>query len=174
MQQRKMLDMFIRYFCLSAVCLVFWGCQPPTTGVSVTGYNHMDGIPIYAFSVNGGAGGGNLEGGGGGSQSCCIVIPNRWRPGLKAKIVWEYDTYQNDPAPPLPSQSIEVDVPEYTKPGVFQVHFYSGHKVKVVVSSCRPGHAFYPMSKEDLLPWAPRATQEETKAAAKGGWKNEC
>ena len=171
---KEMCKMVIRYFCLLSVCLVFSGCKPLTTGVSVTGYSHMEGVPIYSFSVNGGAGGGNLEGGAAGAESCCILIPNQWRPGLKAKIAWEYDTYQDDPAPPLPSQSVEVDVPEYTKPGTFQVHFYPGHKVKLVVSSCRPGHSFYPMSKEDLLPWAPRETQEETKAAAKGGWKNEC
>lgn len=166
--------MIVRYFVLLVACLVCAACKSSTTAVSVTAYNHMKRVPIYSFSVNGGGGGGNIGGESGGAQSCCIVIPDQWRPGLKARIAWEYDSYPDDPLPPLPSQEVEVEVPEYANPGVFQVHFYSGHKVKIVVSSCRPGHAFYPMNPEDLLPWLPRETKEEAKAAAKGGWKNEC
>lgn len=166
--------MIVRCFVLLVACWVCAACKSPTTAVTVTAYNHMKRVPIYSFSVNGGGGGGNIGGESGGAQSCCVVIPDHWRPGLKARIVWAYDSYQDDPLPPLASQEVEVDIPEYSKPGVFQVHFYPGHKVKIVVSSCRPGHAFYPISKEDLLPWSPRETKEETQAAAKGGWKNEC
>lgn len=163
------------YFSLLLACLVCSACKPSTTAVSVTSYNHMKRIPIHSFSVNGGAGGGAVGGESGGGESCCVVIPEHWRPGLTAKISWEYDTYQDDLNPPLPSQEAEVDVPQYSKPGVFQVHFYSDHKVKIVVSSCSPEHAFYPMSKQDLLPWVARSTKEATEAAAKrGGWSDEC
>jgi len=28
---------------------------------------------------------------GGGGRSCCIILPTKWRPGLKANIEWEVD-----------------------------------------------------------------------------------
>ena len=31
---------------------------------------------------------------GGGGRSCCIIMPIKWRPGLKAHIEWEVDTDQ--------------------------------------------------------------------------------
>lgn len=149
-------------------------CRPETTGVGITSYNHMKRDHIYTFTVNG-AMGPNASPESGGKESCCVAIPNMWRPGLKVKIAWEYDTYQNDRNSPLPPQEAEVEVPRYTKPGTFQVHFYPDNKIKIVVSNCFPGHAFYPMSKEDLLPWEPRETKEAALAAAKrGGRSNDC
>ena len=134
----------------------------------------MQRIAISNFTVDG-AMGPNVNAESGGKESCCVTIPDKWRPGLKVKISWEYDTYQDDPNPVLPSQSIEVDVPRYSRPAVLQVHFYSDHKVNVVVSPCSPDHAFYPLSKEELLPWSARSTKEETLAAAKRrGEADEC
>ncbi|WP_150629760.1 DUF3304 domain-containing protein, partial [Pseudomonas fluorescens] len=40
---------------------------------------------INWFSVNG------YRAHGGGGSSCCIVMPVKWRPGLKANIEWEVD-----------------------------------------------------------------------------------
>lgn len=164
----------IRFVCLLFVGLVVAACKSGTTGVSIAGYNHMTRIPVAFFSVNG-VGGPNVGAEGGGKESCCVAIPDQWRPGMKVKVAWEYDTYQDDPTPPLPSQLSEVEVPEYKKPGVIQVHFYADHKIKVLISQCGPEHAFYPMSKEDLLPWSARATKEETLAAAgRGGKTDDC
>jgi hypothetical protein len=166
--------MIIRYSILLLACLVCVACNLPTTGVSISGYNHMKRIPIHFFTANG-ALGPNVGAESGGKQSCCVEIPNEWRPGLKVRIAWTYDSYLDDPNPPLPPQEAVVDVPKYAKPGIFQVHFYPDHRVKIVVSSCLPEHAFYPMSKEDLLPWTPRESKADTAAAAKsGGWLNDC
>jgi hypothetical protein len=149
-------------------------CRPPTTGVSITGYNHMQRTPIYRFTVDG-AMGPNVDAESGGKESCCVAIPEKWRPGLKVKVSWEYDTYQDDPNPVLPSQTVLAEVPDYRQPSVLQVHFYADHKIKIVVSPCSPRHAFYPLSKEDLLPWSSRTTEEKTSAAAKKkGQSDEC
>ena len=40
---------------------------------------------INWFSVNG------YRAHGGGGSSCCIILPTKWRPGLKANIEWEVD-----------------------------------------------------------------------------------
>ncbi|WP_207238543.1 MULTISPECIES: DUF3304 domain-containing protein, partial [unclassified Pseudomonas] len=40
---------------------------------------------INWFSVNG------YRAHGGGGSTCCIVLPTKWRPGLKANIEWEVD-----------------------------------------------------------------------------------
>lgn len=166
--------MIVRYICFLLACLLCAACKPSTTEVSITGYNHMKRVPIAFFSVNG-VRGSNVGAEGGGKESCCVGIPAQWRPGMKVKVAWEYDAYQDDQNPPLPSQVLEVDVPEYKKASVVQVHFYAGHKVKVLVSPCSPEHAFYPMSKQDLLPWFALATKEETLAAGKrGGAVDEC
>ena len=49
---------------------------------------------INWFSVNG------YRAHGGGGSSCCIVMPLKWRPGLKANIEWEVDP---DPHAKMPS-----------------------------------------------------------------------
>jgi len=38
---------------------------------------------------------------GGGGSSCCIIMPVKWRPGLKAQIEWEVDPAPFGPTPPL-------------------------------------------------------------------------
>ncbi|WP_449105352.1 DUF3304 domain-containing protein [Pseudomonas mohnii] len=102
---------------------------------------------INWFSVNG------YRAHGGGGSSCCIVMPLKWRPGLKANIEWEVDP---DPHAKMPSvTSIEfrdayakhsanyqryrttVDIPEWpgTKRCGLSVHFLTCNEVKVT-SSC--------------------------------------
>ena len=134
--------------------------------VSVTGYNHMsdEGWYIGGFSING-ASGPNLQPETGGGFNCCIVIPERWKPGMKAKVEWWYDTRPGGPPYPLPPpQEAEVEIPDYNAigPGTVQVHFYPDHRVKVVVSRFAIEHTRYPMSEEDKFPWEtdPTATVE--------------
>ncbi|WP_170268167.1 DUF3304 domain-containing protein [Xanthomonas sontii] len=92
----------------------------------------------------------------GGGGSCCASIPRHWHPGMKVKIQWAYDTTQNGPQPPSPQEAI-VDLPQYpSQGGDIQVHFYPGHKVKVVISEYGIGHPLYPMSEEDKRPWETR------------------
>jgi hypothetical protein len=93
---------------------------------------------------------------------------------LKAKISWEYQGGTAIPPPP-PSQEIEVDIPEYKRPGSFHVHFYGNHKIKVVISNCSIGHPFYPMSKQDKLPWESTTSVEDAIDSEKrGGMNNDC
>ncbi|MGO4812258.1 DUF3304 domain-containing protein [Cupriavidus sp. 2MCAB6] len=125
------------------------GCTDDMIPVEVTGYNHMDKRAIVSFTVNG-AGGPNLgPGGGGGSFNCCIEIPKRWRPGMKAKIRWEYGSGDDSP------REAEVAIPKYTAQnrGAVQVHFYPEHRVKIVVSRYSLGHPANPLPQKDWAPW---------------------
>lgn len=142
---------------------------------SVTGYNHSKIHPISYFTVNGAMGSNINQESGGGKESCCVSIPEVWHPGLKATIAWHYDTEQTDPNPPPPSQEIEIAVPQYKKPGKFQVHFYDHHKIKVIISGCSIEHPFYPMNVIDKLPWKADGSKEEALESQKrGGMKNDC
>ncbi|WP_038489947.1 DUF3304 domain-containing protein [Collimonas arenae] len=131
------------------------GCSEEKIPVEITGYDHIPDWSISGFSINGGSGRNLDPGTGGPGGSCCIEIPKHWRPGLKAKVIWGYDTKQTDPRTPPPSQEAEVDIPEYTPEnlGAAQVHFYPNHRIKVVISKYYLGSPKYPMSPEDMLPW---------------------
>ena len=150
-------------------------CSEKMMPAGVTGYNHMNHFAIATFTVNGAAGKNLNEGSGGGSESCCVSIPEKWRPGLKAKIAWRYDQSQDDKSPLPPSQEVVIEVPEYKRSGRFQVHFYENHKIIVVVSNCSLGHPFYPMGLDDQLPWSPNSSREEARKFQKQeGMNNEC
>nr|WP_277914425.1 DUF3304 domain-containing protein [Janthinobacterium agaricidamnosum] len=140
----------------------------------MNGYNHSSTLIIEGFSVNNGMGMNLYPENGGGGETCCVMIPKQWRPGLKANIEWSYDTRQDDPNPPPPPQKIEIDIPEYKKPGRIQVHFYDDYHVKLVISDCSITHPFYPMSEKDKFPWISYCKEEELKAMKRDGRKNEC
>jgi hypothetical protein len=101
---------------------------------------------INWFSVNG------YRAHGGGGSSCCIVLPTKWRPGLKADIAWEVDP---EPRAKLPSvtstefrdayakhsakyrrYTIAVDIPEWlgTDSCGLSVHFLTCNQIKVTTS----------------------------------------
>jgi hypothetical protein len=136
-------------------------CSEKMMPAGITGYNHMNGrLSIYDFTVNG-AMGANVRQGGGGGESCCVMIPEKWRPGLKVTVAWSYDTNQKDQLPPPPDQQKEVEIPEYKHGGKIWVHFYDNHQVKIVVSNCSIEHPFYPMRAKDKLPWIDGTTKDE-------------
>jgi hypothetical protein len=150
--------------------LLLSACSEKMAPAGITGYNHMNGrLSIYNFTVNGAMGSNLNQESGGGKEGCCVSIPEKWRPGLKAKIAWEYDTDQTDPNPPPPPQEVVVEIPEYKQPGRLWVHFYDNHKVKLVVSHCSIGHPFYPMSAQDKLPWVDWFTKEAAIESNKNG-----
>lgn len=67
--------------------LALGGCSTADNemaGGSLKAVNHTL-HAINWFSVNG------YRSHGGGGSSCCIVMPTKWRPGLKANIEWEVD-----------------------------------------------------------------------------------
>jgi len=134
----------------------------------------MRNLSIHTFTVNG-IMGPNARPGTGGGETCCVSIPRQWRPGLKAKVAWEYDQ-KEDVASPLPeNQTAEVDIPQYRDVGAMHVHFYDGHNIKIVISNCSPRHPFYPMSPADLAPWQSSGTKEDAREAAqRGGGSVDC
>jgi hypothetical protein len=102
---------------------------------------------------------------GGGGRSCCIIMPIKWRPGLKAHIEWEVDP---EPSAKMPSvTSIEfreayakhsanyrhytttVDIPEWpeTKSCDLKVHFLTCNQVKVTASCWAPSSPNYPIKE---------------------------
>ena len=157
-----------------ASILMTSACTETTTSVSVSGYNHMNQLSIHMFDINGTAGI-NASPGSGGGETCCVTIPLRWQPGIKMRVRWEYDQ-DEDSTQSLPKNQVtEVDIPEYRRLGAVQVHFYDGHRVKLVVSPCSPEHPFYPVSGQDLAPWTPFVSKEDMRDAAKrGGGSIEC
>jgi len=134
-------------------------CKEPTFPAQLVAYNHSN-TPIYFFTVNGTVGPNAMPHGGGGKFSCCVSLPEKWKPGMHAKITWEYDRMKESD-PQLPPQSIEIAIPKYKRPGDVHVHFYENHKIKMVISSCSAGHPFYPMDPDSLLPWKANRTKEE-------------
>src|SRR5450830_596575 len=131
------------------------GCAKEMIPVSVTGYNHIQDESIMNFSVNGGSGGNLAPASANEGGMCCVSIPERWRPGMKATVTWEYGYSSRDPVPPFPPQEAVVDIPEYTPEnlGRIQVHFYPNHRIKVVVSKYGLGHPKHPLPQEDWAPW---------------------
>lgn len=134
--------------------------EEETVGVSYSANNHTDKW-IVSIIINGEGGilGAAPQGQGGGV--CCVVLPRKWRPGLRAKIEWIYDSTSlldahgkevikdGQPvliAPPWNEKTIEV--PQYDdRMGYFQLHIYPNGEVKSVVSNLLPHHPDYPEPK---------------------------
>jgi hypothetical protein len=143
--------------------LVLVGCSTADNemvGGNIQAVNHTL-SNINWLSVNG------YRADGGGGRSCCIVMPIKWRPGLKAHVEWEVDP---EPHAKMPSvTSIEfrdayakhaanykhytaiVDIPEWpeTKRCGLSVHFLVCNQVKVTSSCSSFNSPNYPI-KEPL------------------------
>jgi hypothetical protein len=126
------------------------GCKEEMVLAGVKGYDH---IPwgtgaVSGFAVNGYS----FEVGG---HQCCVNIPRKWRSGMKAKIDWEvYLPRPGEPGENEPQHYSEpVDIPRYMPDDQLHVHFYPGHKIKIVMSQYGIKNPFYPMTKEEQLPF---------------------
>lgn len=102
---------------------------------------------------------------GGGGRSCCIIMPIKWRPGLKANIEWEVDPEPFVESPPLGTNefrefmkkhkskyqhySTTVDIPEWlgTESCDLKVHFLTCNEVKVTTSCWAPSSSNYPIKE---------------------------
>ncbi|WP_300630337.1 DUF3304 domain-containing protein, partial [Pseudomonas sp.] len=94
---------------------------------------------------------------------CCIIMPIKWRPGLKANIEWEVDPDPFAKMPPLGTEAFKVamakaessfhrhsatvDIPEWlgTESCDLKVHFLTCNKVKVTTSCWAPISPNYPI-----------------------------
>ena len=121
--------------------------------------NHVEGTAINWFSVNG------YRAHGGGGSSCCIVMPVKWRPGLKAEIEWEVDPDSSAKMPSVTSSEFHevyaahaqnyrvyqavVDIPEWPEKRScsLNVHFLTCNRVKVTTSCSIYGQPDYPIKE---------------------------
>jgi hypothetical protein len=128
--------------------LMLYGCssaENEMAGGNLAAVNHTLGA-INWFSVNG------YRAHGGGGSSCCIVLPTKWRSGLKADIEWEVDPDPFADAPPLGTDEFRsfmvkhkanyqrhratVEIPEWsgTDSCGLKVHFLVCNQIKVTTS----------------------------------------
>ena len=128
---------------------------------NIAAINHVEGTAVNWFSVNG------YRAHGGGGSSCCIIMPVRWRPGLKVDVEWEVglDPYAYSKWPPLGSDGYRVeqikhkanyrhyratvDVPEWPDKKLcsMNVHFLTCKRVEVTTSCSIYGQPDYPVKE---------------------------
>ena len=103
----------------------------------------------------------------GGGSSCCIIMPIKWRPGLKANVEWEVDPepYAYSKWPPLGTDgyrieqvkhaanyqrhSATVDIPEWpdSKRCGLTVHFLVCNQIKLTSSCWASSSPNYPIKE---------------------------
>ena len=144
---------------LGLLGLALVGCSSADNemaGGNIQAINHTLG-GINWLSVNG------YGADGGGGRSCCIIMPVKWRPGLKAHIEWEVDPDPFAKLPPLGTNEFDVamakaesgfqrhsatvDIPEWlgTESCDFKVHFLVCNKIAVTTSCWVPSSPNYPI-----------------------------
>jgi hypothetical protein len=137
--------------------LTLFGCSSADNemaGGNIQAINHTLSA-INWLSVNG------YRADGGGGRSCCIIMPIKWRPGLKANIEWEVDPDPFAPSPPLGTDEFRsfmvkhkanyqrhsaiVDIPEWpdTKRCGLTVHFLVCNQIKLTSSCWAPSSPNY-------------------------------
>nr|WP_083218049.1 DUF3304 domain-containing protein [Pseudomonas sp. 37 R 15] len=128
--------------------LTLFGCSSADNemaGGNIQAINHTLSA-INWLSVNG------YRAHGGGGSSCCIIMPIKWRPGLKANVEWEVDPDPFAPSPALGTDEFRsfmvkhkanyqrhsaiVDIPEWpdTERCGLTVHFLVCNQIKVTTS----------------------------------------
>ena len=141
--------------------LMLYGCSSADNemaGGNLQAVNHTL-HAINWMSVNG------YRADGGGGLSCCIIMPIKWRPGMKANVEWEVDP---DPSAKMPSvtsdefievyarhaanyqrHSATVDIPEWpgTESCDLKVHFLTCNQVRVTTACAVYGQPNYPIKQ---------------------------
>ena len=162
--QRSIGGRLIRRACYAFLAMILYGCssaENEMAGGNIQAVNHTLNA-INWLSVNG------YRAHGGGGSSCCVIMPIKWRPGLKAHIEWEVDTDQfayskwpSDPAGYRAAQTkhkanyqhynATVEIPEWpgTESCGLKVHFLVCNKIKVTTSCWGHGSPHNPI-KEPL------------------------
>ncbi|MGJ7517107.1 DUF3304 domain-containing protein [Pseudomonas baetica] len=146
---------------LCILLLTLFGCTSADNeiaGGNIEAVNHTT-QGINWLSVNG------YRVHGGGGSSCCIMMPTKWRPGLKAHIEWEVDPDPYADSPPLGTDefrsfmikhkshyrihSTTVDIPEWpgTESCDLKVHFLTCNRVKITTACSVHGQPNYPINE---------------------------
>ncbi|GKS07071.1 DUF3304 domain-containing protein [Pseudomonas syringae pv. theae] len=147
----------------SLLALMLLGCSSADNemaGGNIQAVNHTLSA-VNWLSVNG------YRADGGGGRSCCIIMPIKWRPGLKANIEWEVDP---DPFAKIKKKTTSygfdekawaeheskfqrhsaiVDIPEWpeTKRCGLTVHFLVCNQIKLTSSCWAPSSPNYPIKE---------------------------
>ncbi len=152
----------MRWLC-GLLGLTLFGCstaENEMAGGNIQAVNHTLSA-INWVSVNG------YRADGGGGRSCCIIMPVKWRPGLKANIEWEVDPepfakikrkttgYGFDEEAWAKHEekfkrfSTTVDIPEWpgTESCDLKVHFLTCNQIKVTTSCWAPSSSNYPIKE---------------------------
>lgn len=120
-------------------------------GLAMTGIDHLqDHVSIQEFSVNGSSG---ARAGKGGSQVCCVMVPRKWRPGLKATIRWGVLNWRDRATD---EYEAVVEIGQFEELGIFFVHFLPDGTVRAVVSDQGPRSPTYPGPRVPIpqkYPW---------------------
>jgi len=163
--RRAMMARKIITGCVLLVLFVVSGCSQATatnsesSAANISGINHVAGQTVNSYSINGY--GGTLTG-----NSCCIMIPDKWRPGLKAHIKWEVDPQTTQSFPGYQNRekfnawkkalegsfqqySADIDIPKYSQACGLTIHFLPCNQVKVTTSCSGYSQPDYPI-KEPL------------------------
>src|SRR5690349_3337058 len=144
---------------LLTVTALLAGCKEPTTGVGITGIDHLpEDMSVQRFYVDGYDA---SRAGGGGRMVCCASLPNRWRPDLTVEIRWNVTNWRDCD---WTEHVRQVQVERYEEPGRLWVHFMANGAVRVISSGIGPGNPGYP-GPHDQIPsndpwdkyqWGPR------------------
>ena len=157
----KTMNKFLASGLLYLLGLMLYGCSSADNemaGGNLQAVNHTL-HAINWMSVNG------YRAHAGGGSSCCIIMPIKWRPGMKANVEWEVDP---DPSAKMPSvtsdefievyarhaanyqrHSATVDIPEWpgTESCDLKVHFLTCNQVRVTTACAVYGQPNYPIKQ---------------------------
>jgi hypothetical protein len=159
---------WLRTLSIFILALVFTACasvqatgqEEKSTPVSLTGVHHLGpNFNIDDFYLDGGSGGKVGREGSGGTV-CCVAIPKQWRPGLTTEVRWGVGDWSKEILAEtaagnyksLSSAGIykaQVPIEKYDEPGRVYVHFFSGGRVRVIVSSVGPLSKDHPIQSGD-------------------------
>ena len=120
-------------------------------GVGLTGIDHLEEhLSVSDFWVNGYSG---HQAGTGGSLVCCAIVPNKWRPGLTARVRWDVLNWRDRTG--VQYEAV-VPVDRYDEIGRMFVHFLPDGSVRITLSNVLPGSDVYPGTREPIprkQPW---------------------
>lgn len=131
--------------CMLLAALWLAGCEATggrQVAVAVSAINYteeeLNGFLFINPETNAPAGGPGLHPYEGGGTMCCYELPQRWRPGIRVKL--RYDWW-NGSLDARDYQFLEVELPRYEgEPTMLWALFYPDGEVEVLASAVDPGH----------------------------------
>ncbi|WP_264273041.1 DUF3304 domain-containing protein [Duffyella gerundensis] len=160
-------QLFIHWIWVICLVLSVSGCSQPGgngyTAGDIRGINHMPYV-INSMNVNG-FGGPNMGAYGEGGGYCCILLPDKWSPGLKARVEWEVDPntasqfpgykhweeylkWEKEVKASFRKHRAVVDIPEYGEERCgIKVHFLPCNEIKVTTICDGYGTSKYPIKE---------------------------